>query len=221
MTEVKSVLEALPFWDRLSDSEKDFARRNSAIRRAPAGSLLYSLDCACVGMVHVISGTVRIYLLSPEGREVTLFRLGAGKTCVLSAACVVRQISLDTHMMTETDCELLVMNAEAFGRLTDENVWARSFLFELASENLTSIMHTMERILFSRFDSRLASFLVAEHERTGETELRMTQSEIAERVNSAREVVARMLGEFEREGLVRKRRGSLILIDIDGLRAKQ
>lgn len=212
-------LEKLPFWEKLTDDEKRFVKRNSAIRRANEGALIYSRDCACVGMVYVISGSIRIYLLSPEGREITLFRLGPGDPCVLSASCVVKQISFDTHMTAETDSELLIISADAFAELTDRNIFAKSFLFELAAENFSSVMHTMESILFERFDKRLASFLINEYERTGSPRIGLTQGRIAEEVNSAREVVARMLKQFSKDGLVTPERGAVIIIDAEGLRA--
>ena len=218
MEELVRALERLPFWGSLNDEEKAYAKRNSAIRLAKAGSLLYSRDCACVGLVYVISGGLRIYSLSPEGREITLFRLGAGDTSVLSASCVVKQISFSTNMSTDADSELLIMNAEAFARLTETNVYARCFLFERASENFSSVMDTMERLLFTRFDVRLASFLIGEYERTGERLIPVTQSAIAERVNSAREVVARMLKQFSNEGLVRTLRGGVEILDPVGLK---
>lgn len=215
---VTEILPRLPFWDMLSDDEKTFVRRNSAIRRASAGQLIYSRDCACVGLVYVITGSLRIYSLSPEGREITLFRLGPGDPCVLSAACVVKKITFDTHLSAETDSDLLVLNAEAFAELTEGNVHARCFLYEQASSNFSSVMHTMERILFSRFDSRLAAFLVDEMERTGKKELRLTQSAIAEQVNSAREVVARMMKQFSEDGLVETGRGSVMIKDAERLK---
>ena len=220
MEELIEALNKLPFWDKLTDEERAFARRNSAIRRASAGSLLYSRDCACVGLVYIIKGALRIYSLSPEGREITLFRLGAGETSVLSASCVVKQISFDTNMSADTDSELLIMNAEAFAYITDSNVHARCFLFEQASENFSAVMQTMERLLFTRFDKRLASFLLEEYGRTGERLIPVTQSAIAERVNSAREVVARMLKQFAAEGLVRTQRGGVEILDPEGLEAR-
>lgn len=219
MSETLKYLEALPFWDKLTDEEKLFAERNSALRRVNAASLLYSRGCACVGLVYVVSGSVRVFSLSSEGREITLFRLGPGDPCVLSAGCVIRQIGFDTHMTADADSVLMVMNAEAFAKLTDENIYARCFLFERAAENFSSVMQTMESILFSRFDSRLAEFLVSECVRTGGNELLLTQNEIAERVNSAREVVARMLKRFSEDGLVKVGRGRVTVLDIDGLRA--
>ena len=139
---------------------------------------------------------------------------------MLSASCVIDRLTFDTHMTAETDCELLVMNAEAFAELTEKNIYARCFLFEQASDNFSSVMHTMESILFERFDRRLAGFLLSECERTGESVVRLTQSEIAEKVNSAREVVARMLKEFSAQGLVKTGRGSVTVLDPKGLEAK-
>lgn len=220
MDEVIKILKTLPFWEHLTEEERAFALRNSAIRRAEKSSLLYSRDCACLGLAVVISGSLRIYSLSPEGREITLFRLGAGEVSVLSAACVVKQLSFDTHMSAECDSELLVMNAEALASLTASSIHARCFLFERASENFSAVMQTMESLLFSSFDSRLASFLVSEYERTGERLIPITQSAIAERVNSAREVVARMLKQFASEGLVETKRGGVLIKDADGLRGK-
>ncbi|MBO4563201.1 MAG: Crp/Fnr family transcriptional regulator [Clostridia bacterium] len=218
MAETTAYLEKLPFWAELTDEERRYAERNSAIRHAPKDTLLYSRDCACMGLVYVIKGSVRIYLLSPEGREITLFHVGAGEPCVLSASCVVRQIDFDTHMVTEEDSELVIMNAEAFGRLTDANIHARCFLFEHSTESFSAVMRTMEKLLFTRFDSRLASFLVSECERTGSCELNTTQGRIAEQVNSAREVVARMLKQFSDRGIVRIQRGRITVLDIEALR---
>jgi CRP/FNR family transcriptional regulator len=219
MSEALRYLEKLPFWEKLSNEEKLYAERNSALRRVNAASLLYSRGCACVGLVCVVSGSIRVFSLSPEGREITLFRLGPGDPCVLSAGCVIRQIGFDTHMTADADSVLLVMNAEAFAQLTESNIYARCFLFERASENFSAVMQTMESILFTRLDSRLAAFLVSECERTGGPVLPLTQSEIAERVNSAREVVARMLKRFAGDGLVKLGRGRVTVLDEDGLRA--
>lgn len=219
MDEVLRYLETLPFWGKLSDEEKRFALRNSAIRRVDRGALVYSKgDCACVGMVCMGKGSVRAYLLSSEGREITLFRLRPGDTCVLTASCAVRRITVETHMEAEEPSELLVMNAEAFASLTEGNIHARCFLYERATEGYASVVRTLEEILFSSFDKRLAAFLVAEAEREGSFDIRLTQSRIAEQVNSAREVVTRMLRQFADKGLVELSRGQVRLIKPEELK---
>ncbi|MBQ1817803.1 MAG: Crp/Fnr family transcriptional regulator [Clostridia bacterium] len=218
MSDPAAYLERLPFWEHLDAGERAFALRNTGLRRAAKGSLIYSRDCACVGLVYVVSGAVRVYSLSPEGREITLLRLGEGEPCVLSAACVVDRISFDTHMETETDSVLLVLNAEAFRTITDGNIYARCFMYEQAAQSFSTVMRTMESILFDRFDSRLAGFLLEEAERTGSNALRLTQSMVAEKVNSAREVVARQLKSFAKQGFVKTERGIITVADAEGLR---
>ena len=219
MAETTAYLEKLSFWEHLSPDEKRFAERNSGIRRVEKNAFVYSRDCACLGFVLVISGSARTYLLSPEGREITLFRLKSGDPCVLSASCVIRRIKVETHMVAEEDTTLLVMNAEAFLKLTEQNIFVRCFLYECATESFSSVVGTMESILFSSFDERLASFLISEYDRGKSAQIRMTQSEIAKQVNSAREVVARMLKQFSDEGLVKVSRGAVSITDPEGLRA--
>ena len=106
-------------------------------------------------------------------------------------------------------------SSEAFASLTEGNIHARCFLYESAAESFSSVVSTMEEILFSGFDRRLAAFLLAETEREGGSEIRMTQSRIAECVNSAREVVTRMLKQFAQKGLVELKRGQVKLLDPD------
>ena len=219
MSDIRNNIVKLPFWNMLTDKQRDYAIQSSSIRKVQKGALVYSRDCACVGLVYVIKGDLRIYSMSPEGREITLFHVEAGEPCVLSASCVAGQLDFDTHMTAECDSELLIINAPAFARLTEENIHARCFLYEQAAASFSAVMKTIESILFMRFDARLASFLIEEYESRGQRELHITQSGIAERINSAREVVARMLKQFSENALVKTSRGSIIILDPEGLRA--
>ena len=102
--------------------------------------------------------------------------------------------------------------------LAQQNIYARCFLYELATARFSAVMWSMQQVLFARFDRRLATFLLNEYERTGNAEIRMTHEQIAQHVSSAREVVARMLKRFASDGLVEMRRGAIRLSDPDGLR---
>ena len=145
---ITQYLPRLPYWGNLTEAERDAVARHAVIRRYPAGSVLHSGGSACLGMIFVLGGSLRTYLLSEEGREITLFRLAAGDPCVLSAACVVSQLTFDTQMEAETDCDLLIVGAAVFKRLTEENIYVRCFLYELATERFSSVMWTMQQILF-------------------------------------------------------------------------
>ncbi len=218
---LKDELALLPFWDNLTKDEKDLCEMSALIHHYDAGSYMSS-DCGsrrCLGMLRVISGEIRVFILSEEGREITLFRLNAGDNCVLSAACVLSQITFEPQLYVTKDAELLVIPSGIYGKLMETNLNVRCFSYELATERFSTVMWVLQQILFFGFDKRLAEFLLSEYGRTKSTEIHMTQEEIAVATNSAREVVARMIKQFVSDGLIESRRGVIILKDIPGLRA--
>ncbi len=216
--DIATHLSALPFWPRLDAAQQALMERNASIRTCAKGALIHGGSDACLGFTLVLEGDIRACLLSEEGREITLFHLYPGDCCMLTAACVISQITFDTHLVAEQDCRLLVVSAGAVETLAQQNIYARCFLYELATARFSAVMWFMQQVLFARFDRRLATFLLNEYERTGNTEIRMTHEQIAQHVSSAREVVARMLKRFASDGLVEMRRGAIRLSDPDGLR---
>lgn len=218
MTENLEMFRQLPFWEKLLEEQKESVMRSGRVRHYEKGSILFGSGSVCLGMVSVLRGSIRVSLLSEEGREITLFRLEQGDPCVLSAACVISQITFDTCMTAEQDCDLLVIGAGVFGRLAEENIYVKCFMYELMTKRFSSVMWTMQQILFAGMDQRLAGFLVKEYDRTKSSRIPMTQEQIAQQINSAREVVARMLRRFASEHLVEIRRGEILLLDVDGLR---
>lgn len=216
---IQSNLQMLPFWDKLSDKEKQMLIRNSVIRSCSQEEIISGCDTSCLGMIFVIDGTLRAYILSDEGREITLFRLNKDEVCFLSASCVISQISFDTHITAQTKTDLLIIPSGTLSNVIKENIYAKCFMYEKITERFSSVMFSLEQILFMRFDTRLASFLISEYERTGKKEIRMTHELIAQHVNSAREVVARMLKRFVSDGYIEMKRGCINIIDINGLRS--
>ena len=111
--DMERTLTQLPFWSSLTESEMDTLRRGAFVRHYEKGAFIHSSDTECLGMLFVLSGEIRTYLLSEEGREVTLFRLYPGQLCVLSASCVISQITFDTQMTAGSDTDVLIITAEA------------------------------------------------------------------------------------------------------------
>lgn len=213
-----NILSKLPFWGDLSETQKKYIEQNTIIRHYEKGSSIFSQGNSCLGMTYIIKGSIRVYINSEQGREITLFRLKEDDPCVLSASCVISQLSFETQMEAEESCDLLIINSSAFRHITDENIYVKCFMYELMTKRFSSVMWTMQQILFSKFDSRLAAFLINESEKTNSMEIHMTQEDIAKQVNSAREVVARMLKRFAADGLIKLRRGNIIINDIHSLR---
>ena len=215
---MENILNKLPFWASLTEQEKEILRKSAVIRRYEKGSFIHSSDRDCLGMLFILSGEIRTYILSDEGREITLFRLYPNDLCVLSASCVISQITFDTQICAQRETEVLIIPASIVAALGERNLSVRCFLYELATQRFSDVMWAMQQILFKSLDRRLATFLLAEAERTGSSTIRMTHEQIAQHISSAREAVARMLKQFTQDGLVELKRGEIIIKDTDGLK---
>ena len=213
MSRITDLTEKLPFWDKLSKEEREYINSVSFLRRFEKDGFIHGSGNDCLGMFLVISGEIRTYLLSEEGREITLFRLYPNDICVLSASCVISQITFDTFMTAKQETEVLIVPANAIALLKERNINVKCFLYELAVKRFSDVMWSMQQIMFKSLDKRLAEFLLAEAERTDSDTMRMTHEQIAQHISSAREAVARMLKRFSEDGLVELRRGAITLRD--------
>lgn len=218
MDDIKHMTAKLPYYSYLSEKEIDKINESAAIKHYKKGEQIHTCSKDCLGQITIISGIIHIYLLSEEGREITLFRLFAGDTCFMGASCVISQITFDTFMVAEDDCDVMIVSSSVISKLKEENIHVRCYIYERLTDRFSSVMWTMQQILFNGYDKRLASFLISEYERTKDTKIRMTHEEIASVTSSAREVVARMLRRFSEDGLVEYKRGLIKLIDINGLK---
>ena len=208
------LLTKLPYWDHLTEDERQLVQGKAYVRHFQTGEQLYGPCVDCVGMIHIISGEVRAYILSDEGREVTLFRVDTEDNCILSASCVLTHISFVSFMTVSKPSDILIVPVALFGDLCEKNVYVRCFAYELAARRFSSVVFVMQQILFARLDQRLASYLLFEYRKTGNTLIRTTHEQLAMHINSARETVGRMLKRFSEEGMVENRRGSIVLKDI-------
>ncbi len=211
------LLKTIPFWDQLTEEEQARVAAAAYVRHYDAGEQLYGPCVDCVGMIHILRGETRAYLLSDEGREVTLFRVTEGDNCIISASCVLAHLRFEAHMEVTKPSDILIVPVSLFGELCAQNVHVRCFAYELATRRFSSVVAVMEQTLFSPLDKRLAGFLLSACRETGCPEVRMTQEELAARVNSVRETVGRMLKRFAADGIIRIRRGGLLVLDMEKL----
>jgi len=159
-------------------------------------------------------GRLRVYLLSEEGREVTLFRLLDHDVCLLSASCVMRNISFDIYVDAEGTTELFVVNSAVYDQIAKANPAVGNFMTEMISMRFSEAMWVMEQILFMKLDKRLAMFLLEESnlESGGDT-VTLTHEQIAGHLGSAREVISRMLKYFSNEGILSVSRKGIVILD--------
>lgn len=216
--EMEYIKTRLDFWDKLSDVEKSMIENNITKVSYNTGFNLHSTDNECLGVLLIKSGGLRVYILSEDGREVTLYRLTPGDICVLSASCILNNITFDVHIDAESKTDAYLINIGTFSILCNQNVYVENFAYRNTIERFSDVMWAMEQILFMSLDKRLAIFLLDEIAKANSTELHITQEQIAKYIGSAREVVSRMLKVFQSEGILEQSRGSIHITDKEKLR---
>lgn len=216
--DIKLLSSLLPFWDKLEAPQRALLLANTASVHYEKGQSLHCGQSDCLGVLVLKSGSLRIYITSEEGREVTLYRLSAGDICVLSASCVLHSIAFDVSVDAETECSVLQICPSAFSRLTAANVYVELFSYRLATERFSEIMWVMQQVLFISVDKRLAAFLLEESRKAGSLTIHMTHEQIARHLGTAREVISRMLKYFSSEGYLTLSRGGITITDPELLR---
>ncbi len=215
---IKNKFDALfsqyfSFWEHLTPKQKDLLNAHTSMVSYPKNTNLHSGTDECAGLIIVKTGQLRIYLLSEDGREITLYRLFPGDICILSASCVLDAITFDVSIDAVEDAELLNISAAAFHQVTYENIYAEAFAYRLATDRFSDVMWAMQQILFMGMDKRLAIFLADELAKSKSNEIHMTQEQIAKYIGTAREVVSRMIKYFSNDGIVEPFRGGIRILD--------
>jgi len=208
----------LEFFDKLTEEDRAKIERAITVTRIDKGASLRSKDSECLGLLLVHTGELRTYIQGEDGREVTLYRLGPGELCILSASCVLNSITFDVSISASQETEAFRINLGVFEEIMKRNVWVENFAYKSAIERFSDVMWAIEQVLFMRFDKRLAIFLLDESAAADKGEIRATHEVIANNVGSAREVVSRMLKSFESQGLVELGRGAIKVKDRERLK---
>lgn len=205
--------ETYQFWSDLTEAEQERFRAATKIRKYRKGELVYQPDVKCEGMIYMVKGTLRIYILSDDGREVTLYRLGPGEHCVFSASCVIDALSFDVFIEAETDAILWLTDAAALRAISESNVHLKVFNQSIALERASEILWALQQVLFFSVDRRLAVYLLETAQKNGSGIVKATHEQIATSIGSAREVVSRMLKRFSEDGYIKLSRGSIEILD--------
>ena len=212
------LAEYLPFFPKLSPRQQQLLLDSLEPMEAKAGTVVHNGHLDCLGLLIIQSGQLRVYALSSEGREVTLYRLFDRDICLFSASCVMPDIQFEVVVEAEKDTKLWVIPSCLFKELMEESAAVANYANQLISSRFSEVMWLMEQIMWKSFDKRLAGFLLEECALEGSESLKMTHERIAAHLGTAREVVTRMLRYFQSEGMVRLSRGEITITDEKGLR---
>lgn len=213
----KAFSDTFDFWNLISDNDKKTICENTRTFSFKKGTTVHDGN-SCSGVFVINSGSLRVYVLSDEGKEITLYRLHKGEMCMLSASCVLQAITFDVVIDAEEDCECMVINGDIFSQLSDRISEIKIFALETALGRFSDVMWILQQILFMSMDKRLAIFLWDESTRLGTDNIELTHEQIAKYIGSAREVVSRVLKYFSNEGIVENSRKGVKIVDKKRLR---
>ena len=202
-----------PIWNQLTPEQQRRITERSDFRSVKAGTVLHDGAADCLGLLLVRSGQLRAYILSEEGREITINRFFEMDLCVFSASCVMPNMQFNIVVEAEKDSELWVIPACLYRNLMDESLAISNYSNNLMMTHFSELMWLVEQIMWKSFDKRLADFLLEESTLEGTRELKLTHEKIANHMGTAREVVTRMLRYFQSEGLVALTRGAVEILD--------
>ncbi len=209
--------EYFPFWNKLTEEQKKLLKEKAREESFEKGSLIHGGADDCIGLLLVTAGQLRVYTISDEGRELTLYRLFERDICLFTGPCLVKNIQFDVTVEAEQDTLVCMIPPKTYKNLMEESAAVSNFTNELMASRFSDVMWLMDQVLNKKMDGRLAAFLLEESRLNDTTELSITHEQIAHHLGTAREVVTRLLRLFQADQLVKITRGSIKLLDEKGL----
>ncbi len=209
----------LPIWEKLTPEQRQRINQVVELRTVKKGTHIHDSSADCLGLVMVRSGQLRAYILSEDGREITISRLLEYDVSLLSASCVMPDMQLNVMIEAEKDSSFWSLPACLFKNLVEESLAVSNYARNLLSGHYSELMWLMEQIMWKSMDKRLAQFLLEECRLEDSRVLKITHEKIASHLGTAREVVTRMLRYFQGEGMVLLTRGTVEITNEERLSA--
>ena len=210
-----------PIWEKLTSVQQQQLQDSAISRTVKKGTVLHNGNLDCTGLLLIRHGQLRSYILSDEGREITLYRLFDRDICLFSASCMMRSIQFEMMIEAEKDTELWIVPVEIYQNVMQESAPVSNFTNEIMATRFSEVMWLMEQIMWKSFDKRLAAFLLEESALEETSSLKITHETIANHLGTAREVVTRMLRYFQCEDMVKLSRVTVTILDEKKLEALQ
>ena len=192
-------LEIFPYFRNSSSSVVRKILSRGQYKIVPNNMMWQMEGMPCERIDFVLSGGKRVFKASETGREITIYEIEPGEICMLSSACIMTNTVYPANTVTLTSVEMLILSAKDFREMIARYDELRNFTFQLISQNFSAIMELIDEIVFRKMDERLFEYLI---EKSENGKLKTTHQKIASDLGTAREVVTRLLGDFEKKGLV-------------------
>lgn len=209
------IFQNLPF---LASADPKFQQAffdKSMAVTVPAGKFICLERNACPHLPIVLDGVARVYKANEEGKELTLYRIEAGESCILTTSCILNDIVFPANAVAVSDVNALVVPASDVVAWMDTYPDWRRYIFGLISQRLSAVIELVEEVAFQRMDTRLSSYI---REASKDTPiLNKTHEMIATDLGTSREVISRLLKELENKGSVELSRGHIKVLKSEGL----
>ncbi len=213
-----SLSEYLPVWNKLTPAQQELLRVSAVEKNVKKGTVIHNGNLDCIGLLLIHAGQLRAYILSDEGREITVYRLFPRDLCLFSASCIMRSIQFEIVIEAEKDTSYLLIPPYVYKNIMEESAPLANFTNEVMATRFSDVMWLMEQVMWRSFDKRLAGFLLEEAALEDTNQLKITHETIGNHLGNPREVVTRMLKYFQNEGMVRLSRGTVEIVDEERLR---
>lgn len=209
----RSLIRSFPFLKELPEEERQTLLESLSEVRHEGGKVLVEDGTVCENFYFVLEGTIRVYKLTAEGRELTLYRIGKGEACLLTLGCIMGDVSFNAVAQVERRTRLLSMPSYLFRDMIRKSPTFQHFIFRKTLTALTEVMALTEEVTFHSVNTRVADQLLKRRSRQDSPTIAVTHEALAAELGTAREVVSRMLKEFEKKGWVKLQRGRITLLD--------
>ena len=213
--------EYFPIWKQLTREQQERIENVIEYRQVKKGTHIHDSSAECLGLVLIQSGQLRTYILSEDGREITVSRLFEYDVSLLSASCVMPDMQANIMIAAEKDTAFWSIPACLFKNLMEESLPVANYARNLLGSHFSELMWLMEQIMFKSLDKRLSGFLLEESDLEDSVELKITHEKIANHLGTAREVVTRMLRYFQNEGMVKLSRSTIEITNKAALKKLQ
>ena len=207
------IKDYFPIWEQLTLEQKERLTNGAKEQKITKGAVIHSGNADCTGLLLIRHGQLRAYMISDEGREITLYRLFDLDICLFSASCMMHSIQFEITIEAEKDTELWIIPADIYKNIMDSSAPLANFTNEIMAARFSEVMWLMEQIMWKSFDKRLATFLLEESALEESNTLKITHETIGNHLGNPREVVTRMLRYFQNEGMVKLSRGTIEITD--------
>ncbi|CAM2977913.1 Crp/Fnr family transcriptional regulator [Helicobacter burdigaliensis] len=209
---LEKMQDLMRLWE-VSEEDKEIYLNCVQVKNFPKGQKIFSNENECRGLVLIEYGALRAYIISPNGKEINLFVLKEGDYCILSASCMLKNISFDVNLEFVETSNVFILPSKAFNEISNKYKKAKQFHLDLLSSRLSNVVDSLSSLAFMSLSDRVMAFLLKSIQDKNKNSLYITHEEIANSLGSAREAISRVLKDLQKQGKISQSRGIIEILE--------